>query len=87
MWRSRLPVLIARKEEQEKRRITQTEIAEKAGLRHATVSVWMNWGTFQRLEANTVAAFAHYLGCDPAELFEWVPEGDEQGQLVPVPVG
>jgi DNA-binding Xre family transcriptional regulator len=87
MWRSRLPTLIARKEERERRRITQTEIAEQTGIRQATVSTWMNWGEFQRLEGSVVGAFARYLDCEPSELYEWVPEGDEQGQLVAVQVG
>ncbi len=79
MFRSRLPVLISEKEIRERRpRISQRELADATGIRQATISQWMNWATFKRLDAEVIAAFAAYFGCEPADLFEWV--GDEEGQ-------
>lgn len=82
MWRSRLPELINRLEEREKRRITQQEIADATGIRRPTLSAWMSWGSFKRLDAEVVGRLAEYLNCDPNELVEWIE--DEQGHEVAV---
>jgi len=74
-------MLVRRLEEREKRRITQQEISDATGLRRPTVSSWMNWGTFKRLDADVVARLAQYFGCEVQDLFEWITqEPDEQGQ-------
>jgi DNA-binding Xre family transcriptional regulator len=83
-WRSRLPILISEKEANEKiPRISHREIARQTSIRQATVSEWMNWGVFKRLDADVVERLAKYLDCSPAELYEWIE--DEQGEAVPVP--
>jgi len=84
MWRSKLPILVNRKEEKEQRKITQQEIAGATQLRQATISAWMNWETFKYLNAAVVAALAEYLDCSPSELYEWID--DEQGEATPDPV-
>jgi len=91
MWRSRLPELINRLEEKEKRRITQQEIADAAGIRRPTLTPWMNWGTFKRLDADVVGRLARYLNCRPDELVEWIEDdteeaAEQQGQKVAVAV-
>ena len=78
MWRSKLPVLVNRKEEREQRKITQQEIADATQVRQATISAWMNWGTFKYLNAAVVDALAEYLDCSPSDLYEWIDE--EQGE-------
>jgi transcriptional regulator with XRE-family HTH domain len=84
MWRSRLPSLIAQREEKLKRKITQQEISEATGIRQPTISAWMNWSTFKRLDASIVAALSDYLECDPSELYEWVEEETESSEAVAV---
>lgn len=83
MWRSRLPVLINRLEEREKRRITHQEIADATGIRRPTISAWMNWSVMQRLDADVVGRLAKYLNCKPEDLYEWV-EDEEQEKAVAV---
>lgn len=87
MWRSRMPSLLASLEEQQRRRITQQEISEATGIRQPTISVWMNWGTFNRLDGNVVARLASFFGCHPSELYEWVTEDEHVGQWMAVTVG
>lgn len=84
VFRSKLPSLINRKQEQLRRKITQAEIAEETGVRQATVSQWMNWGEFKRLDAQVVAAFAEYLGVETTELYEFVP-GESEAEPVANP--
>ncbi len=81
MWRSRLPILVNRMEEAEKRRITQQEIAEATKLRQPTISAWMNWGTFKRLDAGVVAKLAAFFNCNPEDLYEWVD--NEHPEVLP----
>jgi transcriptional regulator with XRE-family HTH domain len=80
MWRSKLPAVHAQREEQERRKITQQEVAAGTGIRQATISAWMNWGTFKRLDADVVGALASYYAVRPEQLYEF--EQDIQGQTV-----
>lgn len=86
MWRSKLPTLVSKLEFENRRNITQQEIAEETGVRRATVNAWMNWSVFKRLDSDTVTAFIRYFKCTPDDLFEYVPEEEreELGQLVAV---
>ena len=80
MWRSRLPAIHAQREEQERRKITQQEVAVGTGIRQATISAWMNWGTFKRLDSEVVGALASYYAVRPDQLYEF--EQDTEGQMV-----
>lgn len=75
MWRSRLPILVNRKMEREQRKITQKEIADCTGIRQPTISAWMNYDRrFVSIDVNVAEPLARWLGCDPIDLFEFVPE-------------
>ena len=81
MFRSKLPLLVAKKEDRERRKITQEEIAANTGLRRPTISAWMSYKPISRLEANVVGALCAYFECSIQELIEL--EYDE-GQPVAV---
>ena len=80
MWRSKLPSLVAQRMENERRRITQREIADRTDLRLATISVWMRWGEFKRLDAVVVSKLMKYFDCQESDLYEWIAEDDDLGK-------
>ncbi len=89
MLRSKMPLLVAQKEAKERRRITQQEIADSTGLRRATISAWINWGEFKRLDADVIIALCNYFQCSLEDLVEIDPSStsvadDAEGQAVAV---
>ena len=85
MWQSRLPKLVSDLEERQRRKITHDELARATDIRRPTITAWMNWATFKRLDADIVGRLADYFGCSPSELYEWVD--DDQGQQTVVAAG
>lgn len=61
--RSRLRQLVSDKENAEQRRIPQTEIAVATGLTEATVSKWMSFKAFTRIEASAAVALCQWVPC------------------------
>lgn len=52
-----------------RRKIPQTEIAEKTGVTQATISKWMDMQKpLERIETSVLLALADYFDCDPLEL-------------------
>lgn len=74
MFRSRLRILIAQKENQMRRIITQGEIAEQTGLSRATINAWMSHNDMPRLDARSASAICAYLNCELSDLVELEPE-------------
>ena len=70
MFRSRLRILIAQKENEMRRVITQGEIAEETGLSRATINSWMSHQGKPRLDATSAGAICGYLGCELSDLVE-----------------
>lgn len=66
--RSRLKELVALKERQEGRVITNTEIAEATGLQLNAVARWMKPTEIKRIESRVVKELCSYLGVGIGEL-------------------
>lgn len=74
MFRSRLRILLAQKEDDERRVITQGEIAEHTGLSRATINSWMSHRGKPRVDAVSARAICDYFECDLSELVELEPK-------------
>jgi transcriptional regulator with XRE-family HTH domain len=77
-------MLLAQKEERERRKITQREVAEATKIRPPTISAWMSYEPFSRLEASIVEALCKYFNCSFNELVEFMPQDEKTGQKVAV---
>ena len=78
MFRSRMALLLAQNEHTERRKITQTELAQKTNLSRATIGRWLDREyVMPRLDAGTVAVLCDYFGCEMQDLvdLEDFPEG------------
>lgn len=85
LWRSRLPYEVAKKAGNERRKITQQEIADETGIRYPTVSAWMQYDTrLTRVESEVVGRFADWLGLDdPNDLLELVKAAEDEPTAAP----
>jgi DNA-binding Xre family transcriptional regulator len=66
--RSRLKYLITDLETKIGKRIQQKEIAEKTGLREATISRWMSPEPFTRIDVEVAGALCNFLDCEIGDL-------------------
>jgi putative transcriptional regulator len=66
--RSRLKILVAQKEIQERRKIRQNKIAEETGLNPNTISRWMSPMPFDRFEVEPTVKLCLWLGCELGDL-------------------
>lgn len=66
--RSRLKILVAQKEAEQNRRISQKEIAEHTGLNEMTISRWMKPTPFGHIEADPLERLCKYLDCEIGDL-------------------
>lgn len=78
MFISRASILLAEKENRERRKITQQEVADATNLTRATISAWMGHGGMARLDATAARALCKYFGVPINELV--VFEDDPAGQ-------
>lgn len=60
---SKLKSLIAEREREEGRVITNDELAELTGLNPATISRWMQPRPFKKIEVDTLVKLMDTLGC------------------------
>lgn len=72
VMRSKLNMIIAAREQDEGRRITQIEIAHATGISPHTISRWMEPTPFKRIEADIVEPLLRYLDCKLDDLVEVV---------------
>lgn len=56
-----------------KRKMTKKALADATGIRPATIGALWH-GTTKRLEITHLDALCHILQCQPAELFEYIPD-------------
>jgi len=82
MFISRAPILLAEKEQRERKKITQQEVANATKLTRATISAWMGHSGMARLDANAARALCAYFDVPISELV--VLEDAPQGQLAGV---
>jgi DNA-binding Xre family transcriptional regulator len=70
MFRSRLAILLAEKEHQERRKFSQDQIAKETKLSRATISSWMSSEGMPRLDAKSARALCEFLDCELEDLVE-----------------
>lgn len=76
--RRRVKELVALREREWGRRITNREIAKAIGLvREQTVSEWMSPEPVQRIDVETSKAIAHFLGVKWYEIYIEEPAPEE----------
>jgi transcriptional regulator with XRE-family HTH domain len=64
---NRFLILLHEKEQREKRRITQLEIAKHAGVSHPTIANWMQ-DKVTKFEAHVLEGLCDYFQCDLSDL-------------------
>jgi len=70
-FRARLKEKMLEKSVRLQKPLSQTEVAEQAGVSFATVQRWYKDGaTFDRIDANTLYGLLDYFGCTFDELIE-----------------
>lgn len=65
---SRLKELVAKKEREAQKAISQGDIAKATGLDPHTVSRWMQPKPFARIEADAAKKLCNFLGCQIGDL-------------------
>jgi len=77
---SQLRRLVLEREQRERRKIDQIDIARETGLTPNTVSRWMGFEPFERIEVKAMVALARYLGLEnPFDLLEYIPPANSVG--------
>ena len=75
MIRSNLNVLVARKEQNESRRLPYRVITQETGLSSGVLTRLIG-GDFDRVERGTLDTLCRYFGVGVGELLEYVPDGE-----------
>ena len=74
-FRPRLKQLMLRRSLEIGRPLTQTQVAEEAGVSLATVQRWYRDGVrFERIDAETFYALLDYFNCTFEDLIERIPD-------------
>jgi DNA-binding Xre family transcriptional regulator len=77
--KNRFLTLLHQKEQREKRRITQIEIAKHAGVSHPTIANWMQ-DKVTKFEAHVLEGLCDYFECELSDLLYLEATGEgEQG--------
>jgi DNA-binding Xre family transcriptional regulator len=63
-----LRILVAQKEQRERRTISQRELARETGVPIYTIGT-LYGGEWKRIERDSILALCLYLDCSPGELF------------------
>lgn len=80
MFKSRAAILLAAKEYQEGKKITQDMISQETGIRRPTISLWLNpKSRFGRVDSKVAEGFCKYFGCPIEDLIEF------EGNRIPEP--
>lgn len=62
-----------------KRKMSVTELSERVGITMANISILKN-GKAKAVKLSTLDSICRALECQPGDLLEYVPDGDEQRQ-------
>lgn len=62
-----------------KRKMSVTELSERVGITMANISILKN-GKAKAIKLSTLGSICRALECQPGDLLEYVPDGDEQRQ-------
>lgn len=74
-----LAALMAEKGMEEHRRVTITEVAKGTGITRQTLQGWYS-NTITRFDAPVIDALCEFFGCQPGDLFTYVPKEPEPGE-------
>ena len=72
--RVELDVMLAR------RKVKSKDLAEHVGITEANLSL-LKQGKVKGVRFDTLAAICDYLQCQPGDLLEWVPGGEDGAAL------
>lgn len=75
-----MPIVVRIDVELARRKMSVGEFAERVGLTPANVSVLKN-GRAKAVRFSTLDAMCRVLECQPGDLLEWVPDGEEPGPV------
>jgi len=70
---NRFGILLAEKRVSERRNIALSEVERQTGIPRKTLYAWQN-NTVTRYDAGIINALCAYFGCDPGDLFHYVPD-------------
>lgn len=62
-----------------KRKMSVTELSERVGITMANISILKN-GKAKAIKLSTLDSICRALECQPGDLLEYVPDGEEQRQ-------
>lgn len=74
---NRFSILIAQKMMDDKKRVSLAEIARQTGIDQRTLGRWAN-NTITRYDVPVINALCIYFGCQPGDLFEYVPDNQPE---------
>ncbi len=61
-----------------KRKMSVTELSERVGITMANISILKN-GKAKAIRLDTLNRICKVLGCQPGDLLEYVPDGEQEG--------
>lgn len=64
-----------------KRKISLGELASRVGITQANLSILKN-NKAKAIRLATLDAICSVLGCQPSDIIEYVPDGDDQKKIV-----
>jgi DNA-binding Xre family transcriptional regulator len=73
MVTSNFSVLLARKEQREKKNIPISEVSRETGISRRALQQWAN-NTITRFDAPILSALCKYFDCKVGDLLEYVPD-------------
>lgn len=73
-----MPIVMRIDVELARRKMSVGEFAERVGITPANVAVLKN-GRAKAVRLTTLDRMCEVLQCQPGDLLEWVPEGDDVG--------
>lgn len=65
---SRLRILIAEKENRDRKKITYRGLAESTGLSTATIGKLLSYSGVNRIDGNTLSALCEYFDCNVGDI-------------------
>ena len=71
-----MPIIVRIDVELARRKLSVGEFAERVGISPANVAVLKN-GRAKAVRFSTLEAMCEVLQCQPGDLLEWVPEGED----------
>jgi putative transcriptional regulator len=71
-----MPIVIRLDRQLVERKMTLTELSERIGITVANLSI-LKTGKAKAVRLSTLESICRELGCQPGDVLEYVPDGDE----------